>query len=68
VRVFDCIEVEEACVRNALFEEGLVAIAAIVGEEPRGAERDDAGCRGELAMDVLLQDGIQFFGRDEVGV
>ena len=37
VCVFDGIEVEELRPRNALSQECLLAIAAVIGEEPRSA-------------------------------
>jgi hypothetical protein len=53
VRVFDSIEIEEACAGDALGEVGVVPIAAVVGQEPGRAERDDARFVGELAGVVL---------------
>jgi len=68
MRVLDAVEIEEACVRNALLEEGLVAIAAVIGQKPRCAEGDDAGRGGDLAVDVFLERGLELCGRDEVRI
>jgi hypothetical protein len=51
--IFDGIKIEEAGMRNALGKEGIVAIAAVVGEEPGCAKRNDARFGGELTGVVL---------------
>jgi hypothetical protein len=56
--VFDGIEIEEACARDALGKEGIVAIPAIVGQKPRSAERDNARLGGKFAR-IVLQGGIE---------
>ena len=68
VRVFDCVKVEEACVRNALLEEGGVAIAAVIREEPGGAQRNDARRCGQFTVDILMEYSVQLSRSDEVGV
>lgn len=65
--VDDFVEIEEAGIGDALLAEGLQATAAIIGEEPAGAEGDGARCCGDLAWRVLLQRGLQFGGGNEVG-
>ena len=66
VRVLDGIEIEEAGLWNALGEEGVVAIPAVVGQEPGCAEGDDAGLVGELAG-VAFKGRTELRGGDEVG-
>jgi hypothetical protein len=68
VRVLDCIEIEEACMWNALFEEGLVSISSVVWEKPRSAQWDYARRGGQLAVDVLLQSGVKLGRGNKVGV
>lgn len=65
--VDDFVEVEEAGIGDALFAEGLQAIAAVVGEEPGRAEGDGAWCCGDLARGVLFERFVEFGGRDEIG-
>lgn len=53
VYIFDGIEIEEACAWDALCKEGIISIPAVVGQEPRSAQRDDARLCRKLAGIVL---------------
>ena len=63
--VFDGIEVKEACARNALYKKGVVAIATVVGQEPRGAKWDNAGFCRKFAG-IVLQCRVELRWRDEI--
>lgn len=52
--------------RDACFAKCIEAVASIVGEEPGGAERDYFGRGGDLAVNVLLEGGVQGGGVYEI--
>jgi hypothetical protein len=65
MNVFDGIEIEEACARDALFKEGIVAIPAVVGQEPSSAKWDNARLCRKLAG-VMLQSRVKLRWRDKI--
>ena len=65
MNVFDGIEVEEACAGDALCKKGVVAIATVVGQEPRSAKWDNAGFCRKFAG-IVLQRRVKLRWRDEI--
>lgn len=64
--VNDFVKIEEARRGDSFLAECIETIATVVGEEPACADCDcSRGCR-DLGGRVLLERGVQLFGRNEI--
>lgn len=66
-QVGDLVDVEESGLGNSLFDEDVESFPAVVGQEPGGAERDDARIGIDLCGRVLLESFVELLGGNEIG-